>query len=228
MCRPGAAPGNLVATATGLEAAEVCADLTSFVPGRRLDDDANMLVRYANGARGVLVVPQIFAGEENALTLKVYGGRAASSGARRSRTNFCTSRPRLRRKYISAATSICARRRMGRRGYPPGHPEAFIEAFANIYGAFAEAVRSGGSSDEPPGFPTVHDGGRGVHFIERVVEGAGSGRKWTDARWHAAGGGGGELDPKYRPPEPAGGLARAFAGYLCLMLRDVTAIIIMI
>jgi predicted dehydrogenase len=167
---------NLASTVTGLEAAEVCADLTSFVPGRRLDDDANVLVRYSNGARGVLVASQISAGEENALTLKVYGEEGGLEW-RQEEPNELVYKPaeapvqiyRRGNEYLCDEAKKAAR-------IPPGHPEAFIEAFANIYGAVAEAIRSGKSS----GFPTVYDGARGVRFIEKVVESSGSERKWTD------------------------------------------------
>ncbi len=169
---------NLVSTVTGLEAAEVCADLTSFVSGRRLDDDANMLIRYDNDAKGVLVASQISAGEENALTLKVYGAEGGIEW-RQEEPNDLIHRPAEApvQVYRRGNEYLCEEARRAAR-IPPGHPEAFIEAFANIYVAFAEAVRSGDSS----GFPTVHDGARGVRFIEKVVESSGSERKWTDAR----------------------------------------------
>lgn len=170
---------NLVATVTGLEAAEICADLTSFVPGRQLDDDANMLIRYENGARGVLVASQISAGEENALILKVYGTEGGLEW-RQEEPNDLIHRPagapvqvyRRGNEYLCDEAKRAAR-------IPPGHPEAFIEAFANVYVAVADAIRSGGN-DGSIDFPTVHDGVRGVNFIEKVVESAGSEKKWID------------------------------------------------
>jgi predicted dehydrogenase len=173
---------NLVSTVTGLEAAEVCADLTSFVPGRRLDDDANMLIRYDNDAKGVLVASQISAGEENALTLKVYGAEGGVEW-RQEEPNDLVYKPAEApvQIYKRGNEYLCEEAKNAAR-IPPGHPEAFIEAFANVYGAIANSIRSG----EHSGFPTVYDGARGVHFIEKVVESAGSERKWTDVRWRGA------------------------------------------
>lgn len=174
---------NLVSTVAGLEAREVCADLTSFVPGRRLDDDANMLIRYANGARGVLVASQISAGEENTLTLKAYGTEGGLEW-RQEEPNELIYKPAEApaQIYKRGNEYLCEEAKKAAR-LPPGHPEAFIEAFANVYAAVADAIRSGDSS----GFPTVYDGARGVHFIEKVVESSGSERKWTDVLWRAAG-----------------------------------------
>ncbi len=167
---------NLVATVTGLEATEVCADLTSFVPGRRLDDDANMLIRYGNGARGVMVASQISAGEENALTLKVYGTEGGVEWRQEEPNDLVFKLAEAPVQiYRRGNENLCEEAKDAAR-LPPGHPEAFIEAFANVYVAVAEAMRSG----EHSGFPTVHDGARGVRFIEKVVESSGSERKWTD------------------------------------------------
>ncbi|MGI8538203.1 MAG: Gfo/Idh/MocA family protein [Rubrobacteraceae bacterium] len=175
---------NLVSTVTGLEASEVCADLTSFVPGRRLDDDANMLIRYSDGARGVLVASQISAGEENALALKVYGEEGGIEW-RQEEPNHLIHRPAEApvQIYKRGNEYLCKEAKEAAR-IPPGHPEAFIEAFANVYGAVAEAIRSG----KPSGFPTVHDGARGVRFIEKVVESSASERKWIEVPPRAVGG----------------------------------------
>lgn len=175
---------NLVSTVTGLEASEVCADLTSFVPGRRLDDDANMLIRYSDGARGVLVASQISAGEENALAFKVYGEEGGIEW-RQEEPNHLIHRPAEApvQIYKRGNEYLCKEAKEAAR-IPPGHPEAFIEAFANVYGAVAEAIRSG----KPSGFPTVHDGARGVRFIEKVVESSASERKWIEVPPRAVGG----------------------------------------
>lgn len=169
---------NLVSTVTGLEATEVCADLTSFVPGRRLDDDANMLIRYSNGARGVLVASQISAGEENALTLKVYGTEGGVEW-RQEEPNDLIHRPASApvQIYRRGNEYLCEEAKRAVR-VPPGHPEAFIEAFANVYGAVAKAIRS----DDHFCFPTVYEGARGVNFIEKVVESSLNERKWTEVR----------------------------------------------
>ncbi|ABG03367.1 oxidoreductase-like protein [Rubrobacter xylanophilus DSM 9941] len=178
---------NLVATVTGLRISEICADLTTFVEGRRLDDDGNLLVRYEGGAKGVMISSQISTGEENNLSLRVYGTEGALQW-RQEEPNHLLFAPfgkpvqTLRR----GNPYLCEEARAASR-LPAGHPEAFIEAFANLYLEAAAAMRArrGLSPERPPDFPTVYDGARGVHFIERVVESSRSEKKWLDARWEA-------------------------------------------
>ncbi len=179
---------NLVSTMTGLEISEICADLTSFVPGRRLDDDGNLLVRYESGARGVMITSQISAGEENDLAIKIYGTEGGLQW-RQENPNHLHHRPAEKPERILKRGNdyLCEEARAATR-VPPGHPEAFIEAFANVYAGVTEAVRAREEGREPDGelpFPTVHDGARGVHFVEKVVQSARSESKWTEARWPA-------------------------------------------
>lgn len=180
---------NLVSTVTGLEMAEICADLTAFVPGRRLDDDGNLLIRYEGGAKGILIASQVSAGEENNLSLRVYGTEAGLEW-RQEEPNHLRFKPTGAPEQILKRGNeyLCEEAKAATR-IPPGHPEAFIEAFANVYSGVAAAIRNGNSNGDaaaaPAEFPTVHDGARGVHFMERTVESAGSDRKWLDARWHA-------------------------------------------
>lgn len=170
----GSHADNLTRYVTGLEIEELCADLTSFVPGRVLEDDANLLIRFAGGARGVLYASQISVGEENGLALRVYGTEG-SLVWRQEEPNELRLRSLdgpeqvLRRgnAYLSEAAKAATR-------IPPGHPEGFIEAFANLYRAGAARIR--GRTD--PGnldHPTVWDGARGVHFIHKAVESARTG-----------------------------------------------------
>ncbi len=177
---------SLTAEITGLEVAEICADLTTYVPGRRLDDDGSLLIHYEGGARGVLIASQVSTGEENALSIRVYGAEA-SLAWRQEEPNDLVFKPLgapeqiLRRgnDYLCEAAKAATR-------IPPGHPEAFIEAFANIYASVAATIRARQGGDRASGaaddFPTVYDGARGVHFIEKTVESSRSERKWTDAR----------------------------------------------
>ena len=168
---------NLAATITGLEIESICADLTTFVPGRRLDDDANLLIRYQGGARGVLIASQIEVGEENDLRIRIYGSEGSISW-RQEDPNHLLYKPldgpaqiytRNGGGYLSDASLAHSR-------LPSGHPEAFIEAFANVYGNVAAAIRG-----EEADYPTVAEGARGVHFIEKTVESSRSDRKWTPA-----------------------------------------------
>lgn len=179
---------NLVYTVTGLEISEICADLTAFVPGRRLDDDGNLLIRYESGAKGVMVVSQVSTGEENNLSLRLYGTEAGLEW-RQEEPNYLYFKPadapeevlKQANDYLSEEATAAAR-------IPPGHPEGFIEAFANIYAKVAAEIQSrrdgGGSSISEWDFPTIYEGARSVHFIEKVVESSRSEKKWLDARWH--------------------------------------------
>jgi predicted dehydrogenase len=165
---------NLASTVTGLDLEAVCADLTTFVPGRRLDDDGNLLLRFRGGARGVLIASQIEVGEENDLRLRVYGTKAGLAW-RQEEPNalVVTSNDEPRKVYTRNGPGLHEDALAAAR-IPPGHPEAFLEAFANVYGGVAASIR-GRDGDHP----TVEDGARGVRFIETTVASAGSDAKWT-------------------------------------------------
>jgi predicted dehydrogenase len=175
---------HLVSYITGLETEAICADLTTFVHGRRLDDDANLLIRYKGGARGVLVASQVEVGHENDLRIRIWGTKAGLEWRQES-PNDLWFKPdgqpvqRLRRGngYLceEAQRNTCL---------PPGHPEAFIEAFANVYRAAAKVMRGAPALGGREGdYPDVYDGARGVSFIEKAVESSRSERKWTEATW---------------------------------------------
>jgi len=177
---------NLVSTVTGLEIESLCADLSALVPGRALDDDANMLLRFRGGARGVLVASQVNTGLENGLRLRV-------SGTLGSLEWWQEEPNRLSHFPLDGPVRILTRGspwlhpaalRAGR--IPPGHPEGFIEAFANVYLGVAAAIRAraAGVAADPlaADFPDVTAGARGVHFIEAVLASARSEQKWTPLR----------------------------------------------
>lgn len=178
---------NLAATVTGLEMSEICADLTTFVPGRRLDDDANLLIRYEGGAKGVLIASQISTGEENDLHLRVYGTEG-SLDWRQEDPNQLIYRPsEAPAQAMSRGNDyLCEDAKRATR-LPSGHPEAFIEAFANVYASVAATIRVRLNGQNTDGFawdfPTVHDGARGVHFIEKTVESSQSDKKWLAVGW---------------------------------------------
>lgn len=174
---------NLAATVTGLEIDSLCADLTAFVPGRRLDDDGNLLLRYANGARGVLIASQIEVGCENDLRLRVFG-TTGTLDWRQEDPNYLVHAPIDGPKRILTRGSPWlgeSAKRASR--LPTGHPEAFIEAFANVYLGVAAHIRALQAGQKPDpltaDYPTLADGARGVRFIEKTVESAASDRKWT-------------------------------------------------
>ena len=179
---------NLVSSVTGLKITELCADLSAFAPGRRLDDDGNLLLRFDNGARGLLFCSQISTGEENNLRLRVYGTLGALCW-HQEEPNVLAFTPlneptRLLKRgnpYLSETAQRFTRT-------PSGHPEAFLEAFANIYLEAIAAMRAREAGERPGedlrfgrDFPSVLDGARGVRFIETTVASAHSDAKWTPA-----------------------------------------------
>ncbi|TWO72020.1 Gfo/Idh/MocA family oxidoreductase [Caenimonas sedimenti] len=174
---------NLATTVTGLELESICADLTIFVPGRRLDDDGNVLLRFTNGAKGVLIASQIEVGCENDLRLRVFGTTGTLEWHQEEPN-------RLLHAPIDGPLRVLTRgspwlgeaaRRATR--LPTGHPEAFIEAFANVYlgvAAHIRAIQAGRAADPlDADYPRLEDGARGVRFIEKVVQSAASTAKWT-------------------------------------------------
>ncbi|MBN2480454.1 MAG: Gfo/Idh/MocA family oxidoreductase [Bacteroidales bacterium] len=168
---------------SGLKATEICADLNIFVPGRRLDDDGAALLRFDNGARGVLVASQIAAGEENDLNIRIYGEKGGMKWSQMEPNTLIVrwiDRPaeiiRTGQSYMSDIAKHNTRT-------PGGHPEGYIEAFANIYRNFSLTVRAkmNGSAIKPEwlDFPGVDDGIRGMQFIDVVVEsGNNNSQKW--------------------------------------------------
>ncbi|MDD3116941.1 MAG: Gfo/Idh/MocA family oxidoreductase [Victivallaceae bacterium] len=170
---------NLTEYISGLKITELCADLGTFVLGRNLDDDGSVLLRFDNGARGIIFASQIATGEENALKIRIYGTRGAIEWAQESPETLLlkyNDKPRqlLRRGWSGAEVANELSR------LPAGHPEGFIEAFANIYSAFANAIIARVDFDDKfiPDFPSVDDGVRGVAFIEAVVASSKSPDKW--------------------------------------------------
>lgn len=173
---------NLVSTVTGLEIEELIADLGALVPGRALDDDASMLLRFRGGARGVLVASQINAGMENDLRLRIAGELGTLEWRQENPNRLVHHRRDGAAEILTRGSPWLgeAARRAVR--LPSGHPEGFIEAFANVYrGIFADirARRSGGVADPlDADYPRVTDGARGVRFIECAVSSSAE-RRWT-------------------------------------------------
>ena len=174
---------NLGRYITGLHIEQLCAEFTRFIPGRKLEDDANMLIRYRGGAKGVLHCSQVSCGEENNLNIRVYG-TLGSLAWQQEHPNELKFTPKgepariIRRGngYVSDAARKFTR-------LPFGHPEAFIEAFANIYLESIAAIRAkiAGENDSFD-YPTVNDGIEGMAFIETAVKSARSGGKWIKFR----------------------------------------------
>lgn len=179
----GTHAAHLAEFITGLKITHLCADLNIVVPGRALDDDGNVLLKFDNGAAGVLVATQVAAGEENALRIKVYGEHGGLEWAQQDPNTLWV-------KWLDKPTQML---RAGSNGFiyaeaafntrtPGGHPEGYLEAFANLYRNFALALTAridGEAVPEHVDFPSVDDGIRGMAFIDNVVRSGQSQEKWT-------------------------------------------------
>ncbi|MHA8060200.1 Gfo/Idh/MocA family protein [Aquirufa beregesia] len=174
---------NLAEYITGLHIDELCADLTIFVDGRQLDDDGNILIHYNNGARGVLHCSQICNGEENDLNIRVYGSKAGIVWHQMDpNTLIIKSRDGGSRTIRTNVGNLSAQAQAHTR-QPAGHPEGYVETFANIYRNFAFALRArweGKDQDPLYDFPGIDEGINGMAFIENVVRSSRDNtNKWT-------------------------------------------------
>jgi predicted dehydrogenase len=177
---------NLAEYITGLKMLEVCADLTTFVKGRKLDDDGNVLAHWQKGVRGVLTASQIAIGEENGLAIWIYGEKGGLEWHQEHPNYLYVKWPdspveiwRRGNDYIGAKSPAAARATR----LPFGHPEAFFEAFANVYRNVAETIltleENKKVDDIVKDFPTVNDGLRGMQFIDAVVKSSAKGATWV-------------------------------------------------
>ncbi|MEP2718239.1 Gfo/Idh/MocA family oxidoreductase [Pseudophaeobacter sp.] len=172
---------NLLSFVTGLETESLAADLQSFVPGRHLDDNVHVMLRFKGGARGMLWSSQVAPGNENALKLRVYGSKGGIEWAQED-PNYLTYTPfgepkRLLTRGGTGADEVA--NRLTRT--PGGHPEGYLEAFANIYSEAAVAIRAQSAGEPLPAevqFPTIQDGLSGVQFIDACVKSS-----QRDAAW---------------------------------------------
>jgi predicted dehydrogenase len=173
---------NLADYVTGLDLAELCADLTTFVSGRRLDDNAQVLLRYANGARGGLWASQVAPGNENGLRLRVYGTKGGFHWAQENPNELRWSPLGEPTRILTRAGpgSGAAAARVSRT--PGGHPEGYLEGFANIYSEVALAIKAAREGKKPPAecdFPTIVDGVKGVAFVEATVKSSKANGAWV-------------------------------------------------
>lgn len=173
---------NLAEYITGLKIKALCADLATFVKGRTLDDDGSVLLRFDNGARGVLWASQIALGEENALAIRVYGDKGALTWRQENPDtlviHWADRAIEIKRRgtgFVGAAAAAASR-------LPAGHPEGFHDAFANLYRRFYDALEATaeGRKIKAGDYPDVHDGVRGMAFLEAVVRSSRSSKKWIN------------------------------------------------
>ncbi len=178
----GVHAANLAEYISGLQISDLCADLTAFVEGRTLDDDGTILLRFQGGARGLLHASQICVGEENGLSIRVYGERGALEWRQQEPNTLWlkwadrpTQELRTGGAYLGELAGLNTRT-------PMGHPEGYLEAFANLYMAFAGQIRAR-ESGEVPGLraadcPGIDEAVRGMTFIELAVSASASEVKW--------------------------------------------------
>ncbi|MEX2601611.1 MAG: Gfo/Idh/MocA family oxidoreductase [Balneolaceae bacterium] len=174
---------NLAEYITGLKITELCADLTAFVDGRTLDDDGNILLRLEKGAKGVLHASQISVGEENNLKIFVYGENGGLEWHQQEPNTLLVKHLDKPMQVYRTGLGYLGETAAAHTRIPAGHPEGFLEAFANIYRNVARTLQSriNGETPDPmyTDFPDVHDGVRGIAFLETVIASSKSDKKWT-------------------------------------------------
>jgi predicted dehydrogenase len=159
---------------TGLKVTELCAELNVFVPGRQLDDDGSVLLRMEEGVRGVLIATQIAAGEENALKIRVYGEKGGLEWSQMEPNSLILKWSKKPMEIYRTGTSFYSPNAIANTRVPGGHPEGYLEAFANIYRNFSYHLRAKMNGEQPKAewldYPGIEDGIRGMQFIDLVVK----------------------------------------------------------
>jgi len=174
---------NLACFVTGLEVESLAADIQAFVPGRQVDDNAHVMLRFAGGARGMLWSSQVAPGNENSLRIRVYGEKGGLEWAQED-PNYLWHTPFAEPKRLltrGGAGAGAAAERVSR--IPAGHPEGYLEGFANLYTDAAEAIiaaRTGATPPEGVMFPGIRDGLRGVQFVSACVKSSGRNAAWVE------------------------------------------------
>ncbi len=173
----GTHAAHLTEYVTGLPIEEIASELTTFVEGRALDDDASVLFRLGDGARGVLWASQVAIDEENGLNLRVYGEKGSLQWRQEEPNTLLLKWPDRPREILRTGANYgrLSKEALSATRLPAGHPEGYLEAFANLYKDFASALVEGGKPD----VPTVEDGVRGMAFIEACVESSRAEGRWT-------------------------------------------------
>ena len=176
---------NLAEYMSGLQIEELAADITSFVKGRKLDDDANVLLRFKGGAKGVLHCSQISVGEENNLNIRIYGEIGSLEWHQNEPNTMLLKWLDQPMQVYRTANGYLSNAAKGAGRTPPAHPEGYLEAFANIYKNFASAIRARtegkklAKEDAANDYPKIEDGVRGMAFIEAVVKSSTKNAAWT-------------------------------------------------
>ena len=175
----GTHAAHLAEYVSGLRITHVNAELGTFISGRKLDDDSAMLLRFDNGASGVLFATQIAAGEENNLKVRVYGETGGIEWQQADANSLIMRSLDAPLQVWRTGSGYCDAVANDNTRVPPGHPEGYLEAFANIYRAFFRAVRDVATDATDYDFPNVDDGLHGMAFVDTVIRSAQSDTKWT-------------------------------------------------
>ena len=173
---------NIAEYVSGLQVTQLCANLNIYVKGRKLDDDGDVLLKFNNGASGVLFATQIAAGEENNIKVRLYGERGGLEWQQKDANSLVVKwLDKPVEIYRTGAANLSSFAKHNTR-VPPGHPEGYLEAFANLYRNFALCVKAKMNDQKPKAewldFPGIDEGVRGMAFVENVVRSSKSDKKW--------------------------------------------------
>lgn len=175
---------NMAEYVSGLKVTKVCADINIVVDGRKLDDDGSVLLRFANGASGILFATQVAPGEDNNVRIRVYGEKGGLEWMHKDPNTLLVKWLDRPTEIYRAGESYLGSFAQHNTRTPAGHPEGYIEAFANLYRNFSLCVKAAMTGTEPPvewlDFPGIEEGVRGMLFIEKVIESGRSDKKWLD------------------------------------------------
>jgi predicted dehydrogenase len=180
----GTHAAHLAEYVSGLKVTHLCADLQTFVEGRHLDDDGNVLLKFDNGATGVLIASQVAAGEENAIRLRVYGENGGIDWCQVDSNTLLVKRLDKPTEIYRTGSGYVGSFAAHNTRVPAGHPEGYLEAFANIYRNFSLTLNAKLNGETPTkemlDFPTIAEGVRGMAFIDSVVASSKTSEKWTE------------------------------------------------
>ena len=173
---------NLADYVGGIELSELAAELTSFGAGRQLDDNVQIMLRYANGARGALWASQVAPGNENGLRLRIYGTKGGLLWVQANPNEMLLSPLGQSTRIVTRGGPDAGEAAARVTRIPPGHPEGYLEGFANIYSEVALAIKAARSGEKPPEgvhFPTIEDGVKGLAFVEAAVKSSKANGAWV-------------------------------------------------
>jgi predicted dehydrogenase len=175
---------NLIEYVSGLHVTRLCADVRTVVANRRLDDDGAALLQFNNGASGILMATQVAAGEENKVCIRVYGEKGGLEWHQQDPNTLLLKWPDRPAEIVRTGTAYVSEAASHNTRVPAGHPEGYLEAFANLYRNFALSLRAKANGQTPTSivtdYPGTTEGVRGMAFIECMIDSSRSSQKWTD------------------------------------------------